>query len=88
MSDKTIETFIAGLTVVEQLLVNLTHLVSREYDDARGVRATLVEDIRFRLEALQRKPSRDTQALAMMALDHLDHLEPRIMGQDDVGMNH
>ncbi len=80
MTDTT-DTLIANLAVLEQLLVNLTHLVSNEYENATEVREEIVEDIRARMEAHQRRPDREGQRLAALALDHLDRLEPRILGQ-------
>ncbi|MEV4609749.1 hypothetical protein MRBLMR1_004848 [Neorhizobium sp. LMR1-1-1.1] len=82
MTDTTLNSMIAGFTVLEQIVIDLTHLVSSEFHDERNVRAGIVDHVRFRLESLQRIPSRETQSLACMALEHLDRLEPRIMGED------
>ncbi|CDZ43072.1 Hypothetical protein NGAL_HAMBI1146_58450 [Neorhizobium galegae bv. officinalis] len=80
MSEPALNAMIANFTVLEQLVINLTHLVTREYDDTRSTRMALVDDIRSRLETVQRVPARDTQRLACMALEHLDRIEPRILG--------
>lgn len=80
MADMT-DSLIANMAVLEQLLVNLTHLVSNGYENPAEVREEVVEDIRTRMEAQQRRQDREGQRLAALALDHLDRLAPRILGQ-------
>jgi len=81
MSDTALNSMITNFAVLEQIVIDLTHLVSRDFDDERHVRAGIVDNVRFRMESLQRSPSREAQSLACMALEHLDRLEPRILGE-------
>jgi len=81
MSDTALNSLIANFAVLEQIVINLTHVVSRDFDDERSMRSGLVDDVRFRLEKLQRNPSREAQSLAFLALEHLDRMEPRILGE-------
>ena len=85
MTDQTLTALLASHAVLEQLVINLTHLVSREYADSQAVRTAIVDDIRFRLEAMQRKPARESQQLACLALEALDRIEPRILGDAGAG---
>ncbi|WP_430241968.1 hypothetical protein [Neorhizobium sp. DAR64861/K0K2] len=82
MSDAVTNSMIANFAVLEQLVINLAHLMSRDFDDERGMRSGLVDDVRFRMEKMQRTPNREVQRLAFLALEHLDRLEPRILGEN------
>jgi hypothetical protein len=79
-NDETLSFLIAQMAVLEQLTINLTHLVSSEYEDALAVRSGLLADIRERLSVPAGGDTRK-QAFSTLALKQLDRLEPRILGE-------
>ncbi|MCO6410073.1 hypothetical protein [Hoeflea alexandrii] len=81
-NDETLSFLIAQMAVLEQLTINLTHLVSSEYEDALAVRAGLLADIRERLSAPTGDDARK-QVFSTLALKQLNRLEPRILGETD-----
>lgn len=86
-NDETLSFLIAQMAVLEQLTINLTHLVSSEYEDALAVRAGLLADIRERLSAPTGGDPRK-QAFSNLALKQLGRLEPRILGETDKAGKH
>lgn len=82
--DSALKNVIANFAVLEQLVINLTHLVSADFDDPLDVRTALMQDLRSRFDPKQIAPSdRARQELYKLAGQQMDRLEPRILG--DIG---
>lgn len=86
MSDtgQTLKRMIANFAVLEQMVIDLTRLVTSEYDRPDEVRAALLMDVRARFDpALAEPDERGRAELLHLANEQLDRLEPRVLGPID-----
>ncbi|SMD18583.1 hypothetical protein [Rhizobium sp. RU36D] len=70
---------IANFAVLEQLVINLTQIISSDFEDPMGVRLALLQDLRSRFD-LSKPDDGAGRELYRLANIHLDRLEPRILG--------
>jgi hypothetical protein len=79
--NETLKTMVANFAVLEQLVINLTHLVTSEYEDTVGIRSAVMQDIRDRFNPIRNGiTDRATLELYERASDQIERLEPRILG--------
>lgn len=78
-SSDTMNAMIANFAVLEQLVINLTHIVSEDFEEPASLRAALMQDIRERFN-IAATTDAGTKALYELATKQLDRLEPRIIG--------
>lgn len=82
--DDTLKRMIANFAVLEQLVIDLTRLVTSEYERPDDVRAALLTDVRARFDpGLAGPDERGRAELLRLANEHLDRLEPRVLGPID-----
>jgi hypothetical protein len=78
---RTLNTMIANFMVLEQLVINLTQIVSEGFEDPREIRSALMKDLHERFSLLD-VPDSDAarHELYKLANEQLHRLEPRLLG--------
>lgn len=89
MSDEILNTMIIRTAVMEQIMLNMMTAMSGGFADPEGFRATLLGDVRDRLQAsLSRATEPGDRAFAQMSLDYVEDLETRIASMHGAGKKH
>jgi hypothetical protein len=81
MDENILNSMIAHFAVLEQIVINLTHIVTSDFDRPVEVREAIVRDVRERFRTtLAGADTAASRQFAQLALRFTDAIEPRLLG--------